>query len=69
MSSGRRRGHHGMTFETWRARTIIAAQAEVVFAVLAHPVSHAAVTRDDPAARCGVVMSPRAPGEERKESR
>ena len=32
MSSGDRRGHHGMTFETWRAPTIIAALAEAVFA-------------------------------------
>jgi hypothetical protein len=29
MSSGRRRGHYDMTFETWRARTIIATPALV----------------------------------------
>jgi hypothetical protein len=45
MSSGRRGGHYDMTFETWRARTIIAAQAEAVFAVLADPRSHTAATR------------------------
>jgi hypothetical protein len=44
MSSGRRRGHYDMRFETWRARTIIAAPAEAVFAVFADPVSHAAAT-------------------------
>ena len=40
MSSGRRRGHHDVTIETVQASMIIAAPAEVVFAVLADPASH-----------------------------
>jgi hypothetical protein len=45
MSSGRRGGHYDMTFETWRARTIIAAPAEAVFTVFADPKSQTAATR------------------------